>query len=46
MHAIYEFIDADQYGVRFAPPGKERPKGFATRPGSGHALHVRKRAKR
>jgi uncharacterized protein (TIGR03067 family) len=45
MHAIYEFLDADRYRVCFAPPGKDRPKEFATRPGSGHTLHVWKRAK-
>ncbi len=45
MHGIYEFIDADHYRVCFAPPGKERPKEFATKPGSGHTLHVWKRAK-
>jgi uncharacterized protein (TIGR03067 family) len=45
MHAIYEFIDADHYRVCFAPPGKERPKEFRTRPGTGHTLHVWKRVK-
>jgi hypothetical protein len=30
---------------RFDPSGKERPTTFATKPGSGHILHVWKRAK-
>ncbi|SRR6266542_1552543 len=41
---IYE-IAGDDYKVCFAPPGKERPKEFASRPGSGHILQVWKRAK-
>ena len=44
MHAIYEFVGEDRYRICFAPPGKYRPTGFATRPGSGHLLHVWKRA--
>jgi uncharacterized protein (TIGR03067 family) len=45
MQAIYEFVGEDQYRVCFAPPGKDRPKEFRTRPGTGHTLHVWKRAK-
>lgn len=45
MHAIYEFMGDDQYRVCFAPAGKERPKEFATKAGSGHILHVWKRVK-
>lgn len=45
MYAIYEFIDGDTYRVCFALPGKERPTEFTTKPGSGHLLHVWKRAK-
>jgi uncharacterized protein (TIGR03067 family) len=45
MHAIYEWLGDDQYRVCFAPPGKDRPTEFKTRPGSGHTLHVWKRAK-
>jgi len=45
MHAIYEFMGDDQYRICFAPGEKERPKEFATRPGSGHILHVWKRVK-
>lgn len=45
MYAIYEWIDPDQYRVCFAPAGKDRPKEFATKPGSGHFLHVWKRVK-
>jgi uncharacterized protein (TIGR03067 family) len=45
MQAIYEFMGEDQYRVCFAPPGKDRPTEFATKPGSGHMLHVWKRVK-
>ncbi|CAN5152224.1 hypothetical protein BH10PLA2_BH10PLA2_26140 [soil metagenome] len=45
MYAIYEWIDGDQYRVCFALGGKERPKEFATKAGSGHLLHVWKRVK-
>jgi uncharacterized protein (TIGR03067 family) len=45
MQGIYEFVGEDSYRVCFAPPGKERPKEFRTKPGSGHTLHVWKRAK-
>jgi uncharacterized protein (TIGR03067 family) len=45
MKAIYEFIGEDRYRVCFAPAGKDRPKEFATKQGSGHTLHVWKRAK-
>lgn len=44
MLAIYEFIGDDQYRICFAPGGKERPKDFSTKAGSGHMLHVWKRA--
>jgi hypothetical protein len=33
------------YRVCFAPPGKPRPREFATKPGSSHTLHVWKRVK-
>jgi uncharacterized protein (TIGR03067 family) len=46
MYAIYEWIDPDQYRICFAPAGKDRPKEFATKTGSGHFLHVWKRVKR
>ena len=46
MHAIYEFVDDDQYRICFAPPGKDRPGEFATRSGTGHILHVWKRLKK
>jgi len=42
---IYE-LSADDYKVCFAPPGKERPKEFASAPGSGHILQVWKREKK
>ncbi len=45
MHAIYEFDGNDKYKVCFDPSGKERPKEFATRAGTGHMLHVWKRQK-
>jgi uncharacterized protein (TIGR03067 family) len=43
--AIYEFQTDDKYKVCFDPTGKERPKEFTTRPGSGHILHVWTRPK-
>lgn len=45
FQAIYEFTGPDQYRVCFAPAGKDRPKEFATKAGTGHTLHVWKRAK-
>jgi len=45
MYAIYEWIDPDQYRVCFAVAGKDRPKEFATKAGSGRYLHVWKRVK-
>jgi uncharacterized protein (TIGR03067 family) len=45
MLAIYEWIDPDQYRVAFAPAGNDRPKEFATKPGTGQIMHVWKRAK-
>ena len=42
---IYE-IAGDDYKVCFAPPGKDRPKRFSSKPGSGHILQVWKRAKK
>ncbi len=44
-HAIYEFLSADEYRVCFAPPGKDRPKEFRTRPGTGEMMHTWKRVK-
>jgi uncharacterized protein (TIGR03067 family) len=46
MRGIYEFIADDQYRICFALPGKERPARFTTTPGSGHTLHVWKRARK
>lgn len=45
MLAIYEFTGPDSYRVVFAPAGKDRPTEFATKPGSGHMMHVWQRAK-
>jgi uncharacterized protein (TIGR03067 family) len=45
MMAIYEWIDDDSYRVCFDPAGKERPREFKTKEGSGHIMHVWKRAK-
>lgn len=42
---IYE-IAGDDYKVCFAPPGKERPKEFSSKPGSGHIFQVWKREKK
>jgi len=46
MFAIYEFIDDDNYRVCFALPGKDRPKEFSSKEGSGHFVHVWQRAKK
>lgn len=45
MYAIYEWIDPDQYRICYTVAGKDRPKEFATKPGSGAFLHVWKRVK-
>jgi uncharacterized protein (TIGR03067 family) len=42
---IYE-LTSDDYKVCFAPPGKDRPKDFTSKPGSGHLLQVWKRDKK
>lgn len=44
MLGIYE-LDGDTLKLCYAPPGKERPAEFATKPGSGWILSVQKRAK-
>jgi uncharacterized protein (TIGR03067 family) len=45
MLAIVEFDGDDKYKICFDPAGKERPTSFSTKAGSGHILHVWKRAK-
>ncbi len=42
---IYELED-DTHKVCLAPPGKDRPKEFSAKSGSGHILQVWKRAKK
>src|SRR5690242_2545166 len=42
--AIYE-LDGDTWTICINMPGKNRPKKFATSPGSGHALETLKRGK-
>src|SRR5207247_1101990 len=42
---IYE-IKGDLHTVCFAPPGKERPQEFVSKPGSGHNLQVWKLEKK
>jgi uncharacterized protein (TIGR03067 family) len=42
---IYE-IDRDTRKLCFAPPGKDRPAEFASKPGSGHILVVFEREKK
>ncbi|MBA4018206.1 MAG: hypothetical protein C0483_13620 [Pirellula sp.] len=44
-HGIYEFTADGDFRVCFAAPGKERPIAFVTKPGSGHFMHLWKRAK-
>jgi uncharacterized protein (TIGR03067 family) len=43
-HGIYR-IDGDKHEICYTMPGKERPKEFASEPGSGAFLIVWKRAK-
>ena len=43
--AIYEFDGNDQFKFAFDPKGVTTPKDFSTKEGSGHILHVWKRAK-
>jgi uncharacterized protein (TIGR03067 family) len=45
LHGIYE-LDGDTYKVCLAMPGKDRPKEFVSKPGSGHVLEVLKREKK
>jgi uncharacterized protein (TIGR03067 family) len=45
MHGIYE-LTGDTYKVCIGMPGKERPKEFASKKGSGHVLEVLKREKK
>lgn len=42
---IYE-LDGDNFEVCFAEPGKDRPKEFSTKSGTGHILHVWKKEKK
>ncbi|OAI54878.1 hypothetical protein AYO44_14100 [Planctomycetaceae bacterium SCGC AG-212-F19] len=42
---IYE-LDGDSFKVCFAEPGKDRPKEFSTKSGTGHILHVWKKEKK
>ena len=42
---IYE-LDGDTWKICLAITGKDRPKKFATKPGSGHALETLKRERR
>jgi uncharacterized protein (TIGR03067 family) len=44
VHGIYE-LESDQHKSCFAPAGKDRPKEFSSKPGSGNSLFVLKRAK-
>jgi uncharacterized protein (TIGR03067 family) len=45
MLGIYKF-EKDQFTVCFAPPGKERPKEFSIKTGTGDFIHVwKKKAK-
>jgi uncharacterized protein (TIGR03067 family) len=41
---IYE-VEGETLKIAFAEPGKERPKEFASKPGSGVVLAVHKKAK-
>lgn len=39
-------IDGDDFKICYAPPGKDRPKDFEAKEGSGNHLHVWKREKK
>jgi uncharacterized protein (TIGR03067 family) len=41
--AIYELGEDGSFKICYDPSGKERPKEFKTKPGSGYVLHVWKR---
>ncbi len=41
--AIYEFDGPDQYKISFHPAGKDTPKKFGSKAGSGHIWHTWKR---
>ena len=42
---IYD-LEGDTFKVCFAEPGKDRPKEFSTKSGTGHIIHVWKREKK
>jgi uncharacterized protein (TIGR03067 family) len=44
MLGIYQF-EKGRFTVCFAPPGKERPKEFSVKAGTGDFIHVWKKAK-
>jgi uncharacterized protein (TIGR03067 family) len=44
VKGIYE-IDGDTIKYCYAPPGKDRPRAFISKPGSGHTLMILKRLK-
>ncbi|MFO0880412.1 MAG: TIGR03067 domain-containing protein [Gemmataceae bacterium] len=44
IHGIYK-LEGDRLTSCVAEPGKERPKEFASKPGSGHTLRVFQRVK-
>lgn len=45
MIGIFEFRGNDEYVIVFGPAGKDVPREFASKPGSGHFMHVWRRAK-
>jgi uncharacterized protein (TIGR03067 family) len=45
VYGIYE-VTADEFRICLAVPGKDRPKNFTSKEGSGHHLHTWKRAKK
>jgi len=42
---IYE-LDGDEFKICYAAPGKDRPKDFSAKAGTGHHSHVWKREKK
>jgi len=42
---IYE-LDGNEFKICYAPPGKDRPKDFSAKAGTGYRYHVWKREKK
>jgi len=45
VKGIYQ-LTADEFRICYSPPGKDRPRDFTAKAGSGHHSHVWKRVKK